>query len=84
MTLQHPVAFLASNSDLCRQLKERLALQLILWQRRDYNKAMLAALSDEAHQLKFTPFRHIYLDYLPLITERKVGSISQRTKKTNQ
>ena len=72
MALQHPVAFLASNSDLCRQLKERLALQFILWQRRNYNKAMLAALSDEAHQLKFAPIRHIYLNYLPLITERKV------------
>ena len=84
MALQHPVAFLASNSDLCRLLKERLALQFILWQRRNYNKAMLAALSDEAHQLKFAPIRHIYLNYLPLITERKVGSISQRTKKTNQ
>ena len=71
MALQHPVAFLASNSDLYRQLKERLALQFILWQRRNYNKATLASLSDEPQQLKFAPFRHIYLNYLPLITERK-------------
>ena len=55
-----------------RQLKERLPLQFILWQRRNYNKATLASMNDEAHQLKFTPFRDIYLNYLPPITERRV------------